>query len=367
MTWALVATGSGRPLEVTEVELRPLTPIDVRIRIAGVGVCHSDLSMVNGTLAPSYPLVLGHEAAGVVAEVGDRVTGVAVGDHVVLNWAVPCRSCWFCTHDEPWLCAAIEGMTGTPGGTLVDGTPFEACLGLGAMAEEVVCPATAVVPIPEDVPLEEAALLGCAILTGVGAARNAARVRPGDSVLVLGQGGIGLAAVAGARIAGAERIVAVDTSPAKEALARAAGATDFLLADRSAPASALGKQLRAMTDGRGVDAALECVGSAGTIRQAWTAVRRGGRCVVVGLGPKEQQVTFNPLELFHFSRTLVSSIYGNSDPERDIPVLVDHLKEGRLDLAAMVTDRVDLAGVPAAFERMARGEGGRTLVVFGGA
>lgn len=365
MTRALVAGGPGEPLEVREVELRPLAADDVRVQVAGVGVCHSDLSMVNGTLAPSYPLVLGHEAAGTVTEVGDQVTGVAVGDHVVLNWAVPCRSCWFCSHGEPWLCAAIEGMTGTPGGSLADGTPFEACLGLGAMAEEVVCPATAVVPVPDDVPLEEAALLGCAILTGVGAVRNVARVRPGDSVLVLGQGGIGLAAVAGARLAGAERIVAVDTSPDKEPLARAAGATDFLLADREQSPSALGKQLRAMTDGRGVDAALECVGSAGTIRQAWTSVRRGGTCVVVGLGPKDQQVTFNPLELFHFSRTLVSSIYGNSDPERDIPGLVDHLREGRLDLAAMVTDRVELSEVPAAFERMARGAGGRTLVVFG--
>jgi S-(hydroxymethyl)glutathione dehydrogenase / alcohol dehydrogenase len=364
MTRALVATGPGEPLEVREVELRPLSPVDVRVEVAGVGVCHSDLSMVNGTLAPSFPLVLGHEAAGVVSEVGDRVAGVEVGDHVVLNWAVPCRTCWFCTHEEPWLCATIEGTTGTPGGTLADGTPFEACLGLGAMAEEVVCPASAVVRIPDDVALEEAALLGCAILTGVGAVANAARVRAGDSVLVLGLGGIGLAAVAGARIAGAGRIVAVDTSPAKQVLARAAGATDFLLADPSQPASALGRQLRAMTDGRGVDAALECVGSAGTIRQAWTSVRRGGTCVVVGLGPKDQQVTFSPLELFHFSRTLVSSIYGNSDPERDIPALVDHLRAGRLDLAAMVTDRVDLSGVPDAFERMARGQGGRTLVVF---
>jgi S-(hydroxymethyl)glutathione dehydrogenase / alcohol dehydrogenase len=365
MTQALVATGPGEPLQVAEVELRALTPVDVRVEIAGVGVCHSDLSMVNGTLAPAYPLVLGHEAAGVVVEVGGQVTDVAVGDHVVLNWAVPCRTCWWCTRGEPWLCAAIEGMTGSPGGTLADGTPFEACLGLGAMAEEVVCPATAVVRIPDDVPLEEAALLGCAILTGVGAVRNAAHVATGDSVLVLGQGGIGLAAVAGARIAGAGRIVAVDTSAAKEPLARAAGATDFLLADPGQPMSALGKQLRALTDGRGVDAALECVGSAGTIRQAWTSVRRGGTCVVVGLGPKDQQVTFSPLELFHFSRTLVSSIYGNSDPERDLPELVDLLRAGRLDLAGMVTDRVGLSGVPDAFERMARGEGGRTLVMFG--
>jgi S-(hydroxymethyl)glutathione dehydrogenase/alcohol dehydrogenase len=153
--------------------------------------------------------------------------------------------------------------------------------------------------------------------------------------------------------------VAVDTSAGKEPLARAAGATDFLLAD-----SALGKQVRAMTEGRGVDAALECVGSAATIRQAWTAVRRGGTCVIVGVGPKDQQVSFNPLELFHFSRTLVSSVYGNSDPDRDIPSLVEHLRAGRLDLAGMVTDRVDLAGVPAAFERMKSGEGGRSVVVF---
>jgi S-(hydroxymethyl)glutathione dehydrogenase/alcohol dehydrogenase len=359
MTQALVATGAGEPLQVMDVELRPMSSVDVRVRIVGVGVCHSDLSMVNGTLSPSYPLVLGHEAAGVVAEVGADVTGVSVGDHVVLNWAVPCRTCWFCTRGEPWLCASIEGKTGTPGGTLADGASFEACLGLGAMAEEVVVPATAVVPIPDDVPLEEAALLGCAILTGVGAALNVAHIRPGESVLVLGQGGIGLAAVAGARIAGADPIVAVDTSASKEALARAAGATDFLLADPT-----LGKQLRAMTEGRGVDAALECVGSSGTIRQAWTSVRRGGTCVIVGVGPKDQQVSFNPLELFHFSRTLVSSVYGNSDPARDIPSLVEHLRAGRLDLAGMVTDRVDLAGVPAAFERMKSGEGGRSLVVF---
>jgi S-(hydroxymethyl)glutathione dehydrogenase/alcohol dehydrogenase len=242
---------------------------------------------------------------------------------------------------------------------LADGTPFEACLGLGAMAEEVVCPAAAVVPIPHDVPLEEAALLGCAILTGVGAARNAARVRPGETVLVVGLGGVGLSAVTGARLAGAERIIAVDTSPAKEPLARAAGATDFLPADPS-----LAKQVRALTGGRGADKALECVGSAATIRTAWTAVRRGGTCVVVGVGPRDQQVGFNPLELFHFSRTLTSSVYGNSDPERDIPGLVDLLGAGRLDLAGTVTDRIELDGVPDAFDRMRRGEGGRSIVVF---
>ncbi len=357
MTRALVATGPGR-LEVQDVALRPLGDDDVRVRIAGVGVCHSDLSMVNGTLRPAYPLVLGHEASGVVTEAGAEA-GVEVGRHVVLNWAVPCDTCWHCTHGQPWLCSTIEGSTGAPGGTLADGTPFDACLGLGAMAEEVVVAGNAVVPLPDDVPLEEAALLGCAILTGVGAAQNAGRVAEGDAVLVVGLGGVGLSAVAGSRLAGAARIIAVDVSEAKEQLARAAGATDFVVASPE-----LGRQVRALTDGRGADVALECVGSATTIRQAWTAVRRGGTCVVVGVGPKDQQVTFNPLELFHFSRTLVSSVYGNSDPRHDIGGLLDHVAAGRLDLAATITDRITLDDVPAAFERMQRGEGGRALVVF---
>jgi S-(hydroxymethyl)glutathione dehydrogenase / alcohol dehydrogenase len=357
MTLALVATAPGE-LEVQDVMLRALGDGDVRVRVAGVGVCHSDLSMVNGTLRPHYPVVLGHEASGVVTEAGPAA-GVDVGRHVVLNWAVPCDTCWHCEHGEPWLCSTIEGRTGSPGGTLGDGTPFEACLGLGAMAEEVVVSATAVVPLPEDVPLAEAALLGCAILTGVGAARNAARVKPGDTVLVVGLGGVGLSAVTGARLAGAARIIAVDVSGSKEPLARRAGATDFLVASGD-----LVPQVRALTDGRGADQALECVGSATTIRQAWSAVRRGGTCVVVGVGPRDQQVTFNPLELFHFSRTLVSSVYGNSDARHDIAGLLRHVADGTLDLAASITDRIPLAEVPAAFDRMQRGEGGRALVTF---
>jgi S-(hydroxymethyl)glutathione dehydrogenase/alcohol dehydrogenase len=357
MTRALVASRPGA-LELQDVTLRTLRRDDVRVRIAGAGVCHSDLSMVNGTLRPSYPLVLGHEASGVVTEVGAGA-GVEVGRHVVLNWSVPCDTCWHCTHAEPWLCSTVEGSTGAPGGTLADGTTFEACLGLGAMAEEVVVPASAVVPLPDEIPLEEAALLGCAILTGVGAAQNAGRIRAGDAVLVLGLGGVGLSAVSGARLAGAARIVAVDVSESKEPLALTAGATDFLVASPDLP-----ERVRGLTSGRGADVALECVGSATTIRQAWSAVRRGGTCVVVGVGPRDQQVTFNPLELFHFSRTLVSSVYGNSDPRRDIAGLLDHVAAGRLDLTASITHRIGLADVPDAFERMERGEGGRALVTF---
>jgi len=358
MVQAVVTRAAGAPPSVEEVTLRPLGEADVRVAVAGVGVCHSDLSMADGTLRPSYPLVLGHEASGVVTEAG-VAAGITVGTRVVLNWAVPCRTCWHCTHGEPWLCSTIEGTTGTPGGTLADGSPFEACLGLGAMAEEVVCPGSAAVPVPDGVPLAEAALLGCAVLTGVGAATNVAGVRPGDSVVVIGLGGVGLCAVMGARLAGATTVVAVDTSPGKEPLARAVGATHFLEA-----APDLSRQVRALTEGRGADRALECVGQATTIRAAWSSVRRGGTCVVVGVGPKDQQVTFSPLELFHFSRTLTSTVYGNSDPAADLPALAEHVVAGRLDLAALVTDRIDLDGVPAAFERMRRGEGGRSLVEF---
>lgn len=360
MVKAVVAHGPDEALTVEEVTLRPVGPTDVRVRVAAAGVCHSDLSMVNGTLAPPFPLVLGHEASGVVVEVGEDVTGIEPGRQVVLNWAVPCRECWYCRHGQPWLCSAVEGVTGIPGGKLADGTEVNVLFGIGAMAEEVVVAASAAVPIPEGVPLEEAALLGCAILTGVGAAMHTARIQPGQAVLVVGQGGIGLAAVAGARLAGATTIIAVDRSAEKEPLARRAGATHFLVADPG-----LARQVRALTDGRGADVALECVGAATTIRQAWASVRRGGTCVVVGVGPRDQQVSFNPLELFHFARTLTSSVYGDSDPDRDIPVLGEHVRVGRLDLAGLVTHRVGLDGVSDAFARMQQGHGGRTLVIMG--
>jgi S-(hydroxymethyl)glutathione dehydrogenase/alcohol dehydrogenase len=359
MVKAVVVRGVNAPPQVEDIELRPLGLADVRVRIVGAGVCHSDLSMVNGTLAPPYPLVLGHEASGVIVELGGDVTGLEMGQGVVLNWAVPCRECWNCQHGEPWLCSTIEGIAATPGGTLADGTEVNVLLGVGSMAEEVVVPATAVLPVPDGVPLEEAALMGCAVLTGVGAAINAAKVEKGQSVLVVGQGGIGLAAVAGARLAGASTIIAVDVSPEKEGLARAAGATHYLLSDPK-----IAKQIRGLTEGRGVDVALECVGAAATIRQAWGSVRRGGTCVIVGVGPKDQEVTFNPLELFHFSRTLTSSIYGNSDPEHDLPKLGEYVRSGELDLAGLVTHRIGLEGVAEAFERMKRGEGGRSLVVL---
>ncbi|BCL17395.1 Zn-dependent alcohol dehydrogenase [Micromonospora sagamiensis] len=354
---ALVARAVGEPLRVEEIDLPSCGPGEVRVEIRAAGVCHSDLSMVDGTLAPPYPLVLGHEAAGLVTEVGDGVDRVAPGDHVVLNWAPPCRQCWYCGHGEPWLCERA-GAPATPRGRTPAGEPLHVTLGLGALAEQVVVPQRAVIGVPAELPLEAAALLGCAVLTGVGAVRRTARVSPGDAVAVIGLGGVGLSVVSAARAAGAGQVLAVDVSPAKAALAAATGATDFLLGDDT-----LNREIRTRTDGRGVDHAFECVGRSATIRTAWRATRRGGQVTVVGMGAKDDVVGLSALDIFHSARTLRSSVYGSSDPDRDVPELARAVLDGTLDLTPLITDRTTLDGAPEAFARMARGEGARTVVL----
>jgi S-(hydroxymethyl)glutathione dehydrogenase/alcohol dehydrogenase len=239
------------------------------------------------------------------------------------------------------------------------GEPVYAGLGTGAFAAETVVGAHACIPVPDDIPLAEAALLGCAVLTGVGAVTNAARVRPGQTVVVVGLGGVGLAAIQGARLAGASAIIAVDPAPAKEALALSLGATHYL-----APHAGLAKEIRALTGGLGADHAIECVGRGETIRAAWSATRRGGTATVVGLGSAQDPVTFNALEVAFFARTIVGCMYGSTDPAVDVPILLEHYRAGRLDLAALVSDEVELADVGEAFSRMRAGQGARTLVRF---
>ena len=356
-TRALVARGPGEALALEDIAVAPVGPGDVRVEVRAAGVCHSDLSMVNGTLTPEFPLVLGHEAAGVVAEAGSGVTRVAVGDHVVLNWSPACRSCWFCENGEPWLCEQ-GGVPSVPRGSLPDGTPLHVTLGLGALAAQVVVPSNAVVPIPTELPFASAALLGCAVLTGFGAVRTTAGVSPGDAVAVIGLGGVGLSVVAAARAAGADPIVAVDPAEAKRDLAMRAGATEFTV-----PADTLTKQVRALTGGRGADHAFECVGRAETIRTAWRLTRRGGAATIVGIGRRDDHVSFSAAELFHSGRTLRSSIYGSSDPDADLPSLVQAVLDGAFDPDLLVTHRVPLDDAPAAFDRMQRGEGARTLVI----
>jgi S-(hydroxymethyl)glutathione dehydrogenase/alcohol dehydrogenase len=360
MVKALLVHEPGSAPVLEDIVLGPVTPESVRIKIRAAGVCHSDLSMINGTMIPTFPLVLGHEGAGVVEEIGANVASLQVGDHVVLNWAAPCRDCWFCSRGEPWYCSVTEGVTSVARGATAGGAELHACMGIGAFSEAIVVPARSAVRVPTDVPFESAALLGCAVLTGVGAVRNTARVAPGDTVLVMGQGGVGLSAVLGARQAGASRIIAVDSSPNKESLSREAGATDFLLNQPG-----LARQIRQLTGGRGVDHGIECVGSASTIRTTWSSVRRGGNCVIVGIGRSDEQVTFSPMELFHFGRRLSSSLYGSADADRDIPLLAAEVTSGSLPLDTLITSRISLEDVPDAFTRMQNGEGARSIVQFG--
>jgi S-(hydroxymethyl)glutathione dehydrogenase/alcohol dehydrogenase len=357
---AAVLPAVGAPLEITGIDLPDPGPGQVRVRLAAAGVCHSDLSLSNGTMRVPVPAVLGHEGAGTVVAVGEGVTDVAPGAEVVLNWAPSCGSCHACSLGEVWLCAnALNGAADVYAHRASDGSDLHPGLNVAAFAEETVVPASCVLPLPDGIPLTDAALLGCAVLTGYGAVHHSARVEAGETVAVYGVGGVGLAALQAARIAGAARIVAVDVSPEKEELARGAGATDYVLASDTTA-----REIRGLTDKQGVDVAIECVGRAATIRTAWDSTRRGGRTTVVGIGGKDQQVTFNALEIFHWGRSLAGCVYGNSDPAKDLPVLAEHVRAGRLDLGALVTERIGLEGIPAAFENMLAGKGGRALVVF---
>ncbi|WP_030227546.1 Zn-dependent alcohol dehydrogenase [Streptomyces sp. NRRL WC-3626] len=357
---AAVLPAVGAPLEITGIDLPEPGPGRVRVRLAAAGVCHSDLSLSDGTMRLPVPAVLGHEGAGTVVAVGEGVTHVAPGADVVLNWAPSCGCCPACARGEVWLCAdALAGAAEVHARRANDGTDLYPGLNVAAFAEETVVAASCVLPAPDGVPLTDAALLGCAVLTGYGAVHHSARVRPGERVAVFGVGGVGLAALQAARIAGASTIVAVDVSPEKEELARAAGATDYVVASDTTA-----RQIRALTGKEGVDVAVECVGRAITIRTAWESTRRGGRTTVVGIGGKDQQVTFNALEIFHWGRTLSGCVYGDSDPARDLPVLAGHIRAGRLDLSTLVTDHIALDGIPAAFDNMRAGKGGRALVVF---
>ncbi|MET9764430.1 Zn-dependent alcohol dehydrogenase [Streptomyces sp. NPDC006372] len=356
---AAVLPAVGSPLEITGIDLPDPGPGQVRVRLAAAGVCHSDLSLSDGTMRVPVPAVLGHEGAGTVVAVGKGVTHVAPGDGVVLNWAPSCGTCHACSLGEVWLCANALGGAADVYARTTTGTELHPGLNVAAFAEETVVSEACVLPVPDGVPLTDAALLGCAVLTGYGAVHHSAQVRPGETVAVFGVGGVGLAALQAARIAGASKIVAVDVSAEKEELARKAGATDYVVASDTTA-----REIRGLTGKQGVDVAVECVGRAVTIRTAWDSTRRGGRTTVVGIGGKDQQVTFNALEIFHWGRTLSGCVYGNCDPAADLPVLAEHVRAGRLDLSAMVTERISLEGIPAAFENMLAGKGGRALVVF---
>jgi S-(hydroxymethyl)glutathione dehydrogenase/alcohol dehydrogenase len=341
-----------------DVESGPVEGIFVRVRIRAAGVCHSDLSAVSGRLGLPTPVVIGHEAAGDVLEVGSDVTGVSVGDRVIVSWVPQCGTCWACTSGQAQLCTfnTTDGYRHTR--FLIDGTSVAAQAGCGAFAEEVVVTEHNLVTLPADVPYEVGALVGCGVTTGVGAVVNTARVTSGSSVVVIGCGGVGLSAIQAAAAQGATTVVAVDPVAAKRELALALGATHAVAPDQLA---ALARD--STGPARGFDFAIEAVGAAATIRAAYDCLRRGGTLAVAGVGPKDTEVTFSPYELYASEKRIVGSVFGSSDIRRDFPRVIEMWRTGRIDLERIVSARIDLDGVPAALDALRSGTALRAVVV----
>jgi S-(hydroxymethyl)glutathione dehydrogenase/alcohol dehydrogenase len=354
------------PVAVEHVRLQPPRRGEVLVRVAAAGVCHSDIHLADGLLGDGrWPMVLGHEGAGVVQAVGEDVTGLAPGDHVVLCLVPACGVCGPCRGGRRTLCEPVGSSS--VAGTLLDGSSrlrdadgavLQHGLTVACFAEYAVVAAAGAVPIPRDVPLWQAALLGCGVVTGFGAVTHAARMRIGHRVCVIGCGGVGLQVIAAARLGGAATIVAVDRGPEKLERARRRGATHVVEADAGDAA----RLVRELTGG-GVDLAFEVVGAAATIRTAWDSLRPGGSAIVVGLAPAGVEVTLPAIE-FLSEKSIIGSYYGSSDPAESIPGLVELVRAGRLELADVVSHLTDLGGVPAAFDRLRAGEGGRTVVII---
>jgi S-(hydroxymethyl)glutathione dehydrogenase/alcohol dehydrogenase len=347
------------PLTIEDLELVPPGDGMVRVRIAASGVCHSDLSVVDGTVPQPLPAVLGHEGAGVVTEVGPGATGVAPGDHVVVSWIVPCRACGACLRGQPTLCeSGMAHVMGGPYGS-ANGDPVRAGFGTATFAEETVVPAGAAIRIPTDFPLDLASLIGCGVVTGVGAVVNTAKVRPGETVAVIGCGGVGLAAIQGARLCGASQIIGVDRVAAKLEMARANGATHTVDASIDDPVAAVHE----LSSG-GTDHGFEVVGSAATIALAYAMTRRGGTVTIVGAGRFDESVSFPVMSLMVDAKRLQGSIYGSTDPARDVPRMVELQRAGALDLDQLITRRIALDDVNDAFRAMTDGEVARSVIVF---
>jgi S-(hydroxymethyl)glutathione dehydrogenase/alcohol dehydrogenase len=332
-------------------------PGEVRIRVRAAGVCHSDLSARNGALPQPVPAVLGHEAAGDVVAVGDGVDDLAEGDRVIVNWLPACGACSSCRHGEPYLCMAHVMLGYVQPRFLAGDTPVFGMAGCGAFAEEVVVPRQGAVKVADDVPYEVAALVGCGVMTGVGAVINTADVRPGAAVAVIGCGGVGIAAIQGARLAGAAVIVGVDRVAGKHDVARRFGATHTVTPDGLSDLST------EVTGGEGFDYAFDVVAVPQTLRAAWTATRRGGAVVVVGAGRADHHVEFSPFELLFEGKRILPSLYGSADVRRDFPRLLDLWRAGRLDLAGMISHRLSLDEVDDALAALGRGDVVRQIIV----
>ena len=361
---AAVLRRQGSDLSIEDVAIAGPKAGEVRVRIATTGVCHSALTVIRGRVPVGVPMVPGHEAAGVVEAVGEGVASVTAGDRVALSWAANCGRCFYCAQSHPTLCDVYGEAAGH--GVLWDGTSR---LGAGAIghyscvssfAEYAVVPEAACVALPDDVPFAIGALVGCAVTTGFGALVNDAQVAPGESVAVVGIGGVGVNALQAAVVAGAGTIVALDIDPARAGLARLSGATHVV--DAGAPDAA--DQVRALTAGRGVDSAVECTGHPSAMRLAYEATRPAGRIVIAGIAPQGAELAVPATGFPGSKKRIVGSIYGGGVPRADMTAIFALYREGRLQLDHQIGARIGLDHVNDALGWMEDGVPGRTIIEF---
>ena len=347
-----------------EVDLDPPQANEVLVRIGGAGLCHSDLSIINASVPRALPMVLGHEGSGEVVEVGPNVTDVKAGDHVVFQFRASCGRCRRCAEGRPALCEvsakakATGGLMGGGKRLSLDGEPISHHSGISCMAEYAVVDRGTVVVIEKDLPLDEAAIFGCAVMTGGGAVTNTARVRVGDTVAVVGLGGVGLNALLGAKLGGAERIIAVDISDEKLGLARQLGATDTF---NASDADCVPEILEA-TKG-GVDFAIETAGAIAAMETCYAILRTGGRVIAAGLPPAKSDFSFKPAQLVGEERGILGSSMGSCVPIRDIPRFISLYRQGRLPVDRLIDARIGFEDINAGFDRLNEGAVVRQILV----
>lgn len=363
---AAVLYEAGQPIQVEELSIQNPQPGEVMVRVAAGGVCHSDLHVMKGDLTAPLPVVLGHEGAGIVEKVGEGVSDFAPGDHVVLLWRASCGQCRYCLTGRPALCELGSGIRWS--GNLSDGTSrfrrgdqvIHHHAGVSSFSELTVLPREGLVKIDPEVPIEKAAIVGCAVMTGVGAVINTARVEPGASMVVVGCGGVGLNAIQGGALAGAEKIIAVDVLDNKLEFARQFGATHLINAKQQDPIEAV----KELTDGQGADYAFEVIGNPKMIAQAYQMIRRGGTVLVVGVAPIGTEVAINAASLMLDEKTIRGSLYGSCQPKLDAPRLLNLYKAGKLKLDELISREYPLGQINDAFDALAKGEVARSIVRF---
>lgn len=354
----VVARAKGEPVAIETIVVPDPGPGEAQVELQACGVCHTDLHYKEGGISNDFPFLLGHEAAGIVRSVGPGVDEVAPGDFVILNWRAVCGKCRSCRRGRPWYCFSTANASQKM--TLADGTPLSPALGIGAFAERTLVAAGQCTKVDRRARPEVAGLLGCGVMAGLGAAMHTGEVGPGDSVAVFGCGGVGCAAIAGARLAGATRVIAVDVDPRKLEAARAFGATDTVHSGDVDPVA----EIRRLTDGFGADVCVEAVGNPKVMEQAFYSRDLAGTLVQVGVPTPEMRIDLPMIEFFGRGGRLKPSWYGDCLPSRDFPMLIDLYLQGRLDLERFVSETIALEEVEEAFAKMQRGEVLRSVVVF---